>query len=362
MTRTSLILALALAGALLFPLSVPAQQLTAAEKLYAELASLPLAEREKRLYEGAKKEGTVVITRGYAGTEGLNHLRLFEKRYPELKVSFSILSTAQGVERLIQEETAGRHLTDNISVTSPDLAPVLEKNLAARNPTPVLNAILSQYKGFLDPSGQARWVPWSGTSHGIGYNTSLLDPKDAPKSWMDLCDPKYKGMFSLDPVEVRFILGTYHVFGDQVEPTKKFFECLSKNDPIILFGHSTRSTLLLAGDHALSPDLLIWHGELDNKKNPNRKRFRVAYEAPVIMDASVLVLNPNLPHPYAGALYTDWTAGEESQTYMYDNFREVLTRQHPFFPDDAKVVPSMYADQKIVDELYGYWTEHMKKR
>jgi hypothetical protein len=59
---------------------------------------------------------------------------------------------------------------------------------------------------------------------------------------------------------------------------------------------------------------------------------------------------------------TDWTAGEESQTCMYGNFREVITRQHPFFPDDDKVVPSMYADQEIVDELYGYWSQHMKKR
>src|SRR3954465_14921817 len=43
---------------------------SAAEKLYAELASLPQAERTKRLEEGARKEGAVVIVHTLRGELG----------------------------------------------------------------------------------------------------------------------------------------------------------------------------------------------------------------------------------------------------------------------------------------------------
>ena len=334
------------------------QELTTVEKLYADLSKLSPDERNQRLIDGAKKEGEVVLTSGYSGKEGIAHLMLFEKRYG-VKVKFVNVSSQQSVEQMIQETTAGRILTDIASVSGPDLGPIIQHNIGARNPTPATKAILSPYQGFNDPTGQNRWIPWYATSHGIGYNPSIMKDEDAPKSWQDLCNPKYKNQMSFETLEVRMLLGLYFMFDRDVEKVRQFLECIGKNEPIVMKGHTTRMTLLLAGDHPLSPDLLIYRGVYDNRRNPKKAPFKVVYSAPVFMDTSDWVINKRAPHPNAAALFVDWSLGEESQRYMFDQFRETLSYRHPFFPDNVQIVTANFADQSVVDTLSDYWKRYL---
>ena len=341
--------------------SVSAQELTAAEKLYADLAKLPAAERTQKLIDGAKKEGELSITRGYGGQEGIAHLKLFENRYG-VKVKYEIMGSQFSAERVITEERVGKHLTDVSSISSPDLGPIIKYNIPAKNPTPEAARILPQYKGFVDPTGQNRWVAWYATTHGIGYNPSIMKDEEAPKTWDDLCKPQYKGLMSWETLEVRMLLGLYYIFDKDVERVGKYLECIAKNDPIVMKGHIPRIALLMAGDHPLSPDLLIYKGVFDNMKNPKKAPFKAVYTAPVFMDSSGLVINRNAPHPHAAALFVDWSMGEESQKYMFDQFRETLAMQHPFLPPEAQIVTTMYVEESIVDKLTNYWLQYIGKR
>ena len=49
-----------------------------AEPLYAELAKLKPEQRDKRLEEGARKEGKLNFIHTFRGTLARNHVRLFE--------------------------------------------------------------------------------------------------------------------------------------------------------------------------------------------------------------------------------------------------------------------------------------------
>src|SRR3546814_16120388 len=105
-------------------------------------------------------------------------------------------------ERLVAEETAGRHLTDVVSLAVPDMADILKADLLANYPTPMTERILPQYKGFLDENH--RWTPWYWSEHGISYNTKLVPPEQAPKARTDCGHPPFRKTVYSDQTESSF--------------------------------------------------------------------------------------------------------------------------------------------------------------
>src|SRR5262249_21938984 len=77
------------AVAIVFTLAAPAVAQTPAEKLYAELARLPAAERTARLEAGARAEGKLAFVHTLRAKLGLDHINLFRKRYPFIDVDAS---------------------------------------------------------------------------------------------------------------------------------------------------------------------------------------------------------------------------------------------------------------------------------
>ncbi|HET7394181.1 MAG TPA: ABC transporter substrate-binding protein, partial [Candidatus Binatia bacterium] len=216
------------------------------EQLYSTMAKLPDDQREKRIEEGARKEGKLNFVHTWRGKNARDHVRLFEKRYPFIKLDMGDLGSQDAAERFIAEETAGRHLTDILTLGVPDMAVILKQNLVAKYSTPATKKILKQYHGFIDKEN--RWVPWYWAEHGISYNTNLIKPDRAPKTWFDLCKPEFKGQISFDPSETRFLAGLYVMLGE--EKTKEWLKCIGQNQPIIQTGHTQRMELMLTGDHA----------------------------------------------------------------------------------------------------------------
>lgn len=331
---------------------------SAAEKLYADLAKLPTSERAKRIEEGARKEGKLTLIKTIRGKLGRGHLKLFQKRYPWLKVEMSELGSQDAAERLIAEETVGRHLTDVVGLSVLDLTVILEKGLTATYPTPATDRILKKYRKYVDPKN--RWTTWYWSEHGIVYNTNLLSPAEAPKSWDDLCKPKYKGMISFDPAETRYLSNLHKMMGE--EKLAKWLECIAKNEPIIQRGHTVRLQLMLAGDHAICGDQYLYKGTQFKTKKPDTP-FGVVYSAPILANAGSNIINKNTPHPYASAMYADWCLSDESQQYMASQFRGPVTIKHPYMPDDARLVGlTGPADLEVVKRVHEYWNKYIGKK
>jgi iron(III) transport system substrate-binding protein len=343
---------LTVAAAALFAAPAPTVAATAAEQLYAELAKLPQAEREKRLVEGAAKENKFVVRPVFRGQGAREHNGIFQKRYPTAKLeTLDQGNTEVGVELMIAEEKVGKHLTDSMGLNSPDLDQLTNRGLLAVYQTPVIENILPRYRGFLDP--QNRWIPWNWIEHGATYNSNLLKPEDAPKSYMDFCDPKYKGQNSLDPGEPKWLAGVYLMMGE--ETFTKWLECIAKNEPVIQSGHTVRMELMLAGDHALSMDSFFYRGFDLNKKNPRRAPFAIDWDVPILAFSSVQGINKNTAQPYGSALFSDWLLSEENQKYLYSIYRGPLTIAHPMIKDDAEIFiygPVKEDVLKKVSELY----------
>jgi iron(III) transport system substrate-binding protein len=331
-----------------------AQELSAAEKIYAELAKLPPEERHQRIVDGAKKEGQFHFIHSLRGTLGRNHLALFRKRYPFINVDMTELGSQDAAERMVVEESTDNHLTDIAIANTPDLIEPIAKNIVARFPTPETRRVLKQYEAFLDP--QNRWVPLSIDEHGIVYNSNLI--KEPPKAYEDLCQSSYKGQISFEPLEIRFLAGMLEIFGRSYDRLDNWLSCIAKNKPIIQRGHTQRQTLMVAGDHAISPDQYIYAGLLLKKKNPSVP-FGVDYETPISITALNVIINRNAPHPYAAALFADWSVSEESQEYLAKEYRGPSALKHPYFPDTAKLVPYGFISAEDSDKLQALWMKHI---
>ena len=229
-----------------------AANLSPVEQLYADLYKLPAAERAQKIEDGARKEGTISMITGLGGSLGTGHLKVITDRYPWLKLVHTNMGSPDTVSRIVAEETAGKHLTDFANVAVPDLAQPLERNMLARYPTPAMARMEAKFKVYMDDPNENRWASWAWTGHGISYNPTMIKPEDAPKSWDDLCDPKHKGTVSFEPAEARFLIGLYLVMGE--EKLQSWLECMARNEPIVMRGHTVRLQLMLAGDHAIQGD------------------------------------------------------------------------------------------------------------
>jgi len=334
------------------------ERLSTVEKLYAELAALPAPERAQRIEAGARREGNLALVHTLRGELGAGHVDLFRKRYPFLALDVAgEIGSQDAAERLYAEETVGHHLTDVIVTAVMDLAQVIRRDFVARYPTPATEAILPQYRAFIDREN--RWLPWFWSEHGISYNTTLVPKDKAPKDWTDLCNSFFKGNVSFDPAENRFLSGLHSMLGE--DGTRALIECIGKNDPIIQRGHTQRMELMLAGDHMMQGDNYLYQGVAMQRKNP-RAPFAIVYAAPILATNDVLAINRNAPNPYAAALFADWTLTPESQNYLARWLRGPVALKHPYLPVNVTLVDNIEPATDVMERLIGYWQRYVEKK
>ena len=119
------------------------------EDIWKSLEKLPAAEREKKLVEGAKKEGEMIWYTN-TGLENANrYIQAFKKNYPFINAQVWRSKTRQVVQRVIAEARAGRYLVDVIK-PSTDLVPaLLEAKVLANYETPVPGDLPEPSEGIL---------------------------------------------------------------------------------------------------------------------------------------------------------------------------------------------------------------------
>jgi iron(III) transport system substrate-binding protein len=327
------------------------------EHLYDDLSKLPADQRAAKILEGAKKEGKLELIQAFGGPLGRGHTKIFRDAYPFVEVNEAFLGTDDATSRLVAEELAGRHLTDvAVSVGIPEINGLIDNKIAARFKTPATDKILPQYRGFMDPDNRFTLSHWS--ENGMSYNTDMLKPEEAPKSRMDLCNPKYKGNVSFEPVRSRVVAFFQKIMGE--EGYIKWLECMSKNQPILQNGYTVRMTLMLAGDHAIQGENFWYSGFALKKKNP-KTPFAPILEAELLGNGGAAVINRNTTRPYASALFVDWVLTDPPQQYLAQEYRGPVTLKHPFLPENVKLVTMGMIDTKETERLMNLWTKYLGK-
>src|SRR5215831_11595739 len=276
------------------------------------LAAAPPAEPvTQALIDAAKKEGQVVY---YTSTDlpvAEKLAKAFEAKYPGISVRVERSGAERVFQRIGQEYSSNIHAVD--VVNSSDAAHFIvwkRDGILA----PYVPEDVAKYPAeHRDADGQfASFRVWLSI---IAYNTSLVKPEEAPKSFADLLDPKWKGkIVKAHPGYSGTIMtATYQM---QRDLGWSYFEQLAKQNIMQVQSSADPPKKLNLGERAVMADGNEYNiFELKEKGRP--------VEPVYATEGSPLIVGPNgifksSPNPNAAKLFQSYALGREAQQLIID--------------------------------------------
>ncbi|HEY4134806.1 MAG TPA: ABC transporter substrate-binding protein [Alphaproteobacteria bacterium] len=292
---------LGLVSAVCLAMPVAVRAADDAEPFFASLESLSPADREAKLLEGAKKEGSVVWYTTDSPQSTQIMVKAFMKKYPSVKAEYIRGKSREIADRIMTEARSGRNLFD-IAKTSTETVDVYPEGTFATYKSPVMDDLPATMKG-------KNWASIFTFVRALGYNSNMLKPADLPKTWEDLLDPKWKGKILFDESSVPEVNALYARLGK--DKASDYLDRLGSSGNLrILTGRNTISQMLTAGEAPLAVTVYPYDVESLKRKG-----------API--DWALLDINPGLlqplsiarkpAHPYAAALMYDYLLSKEGQ-------------------------------------------------
>jgi len=292
-----------------------------AEEIWKSLEKLPAVEREKKLIEGAKSEGEMVWYTNSGIENATRYIQAFRKNYPFINANFWRSKTRQVTQRVVSEANAGRHLVDVIK-PSTDLLPILlEKNLIGRYDTPLRSIYPAHAKN-------PYYTNMNYAFRVFAFNPRKVNRKDAPKSWDDLLQPKWKGEILFDESSLEEVMALLTAWGK--EKTVNYFTKLSQQQLLIRIGRDTTTQMMMAGEAPLAVTTYAYNNEGLRAQNAP-----VDWVAEDLIPALIypLTMARNAPHPYSAALFYDFLISEEGQRLIAREGRVVAhPKIEPIYP------------------------------
>src|SRR5206468_11165746 len=175
------VLVAAAALAALAPISARAQTNRA-----VDIAAYQGPDREKRLVDGAKKEGELMFYSSIPVEDIAVLTAAFDKKYG-VKVKVWRADSEGLLQRIVNEARARRFEVDVMAGSSSALEPLYRENLLQEVKSPYLSGIIPE---AIAPHRQ--WVAVYLSTIVQAYNTELVREDSLPKTYYDLLRPQWK--------------------------------------------------------------------------------------------------------------------------------------------------------------------------
>ncbi|MSP67318.1 MAG: extracellular solute-binding protein [Alphaproteobacteria bacterium] len=277
------------------------------------VATVPaLGQDLKALEEAAAREGQLTWYVSHYGADTAAEVgQAFSKKYPAVKVNV-VRSTAQvAFQRLQQDIKNSVAQCDVFSTTDiGHYTSLRTENRLAKYQAANGAKIAPEYHAAVEKDGH--WYPTTGILMVIAYNTKKVAEKDAPKSWRDLADPKWKGQLALGHPGFSGTAGVWALYMQKLYG-KAFFATLEKNQPLIGRSMLDTITTLNSGERLVANSLIGPALDSAAKGNP----IGVAYpeEGGTMVDSPSAIL-ANAPHPNAARLFMEFLLDVEHARIM----------------------------------------------
>ncbi len=309
----------------------------------AALAALTGAERQKRLAEGAKKEGVVSIYTSMPLDDMAALTSAFEAKYG-VKAKVWRSGSEKILQRGLLEAKANRFEVDVFETNSPETEVLSrEKVLIAAN-SPYLNELIPQ----AIPSHK-EWIATRLNIFTCAYNTKLVKKEELPKTYQDLLDPKWKGKLSVEADDSDWLAETVMKMGEE-KGLALFREIARKNAVSVRKGHTLLSNLVASGEVPLA--LTVYNYKIEQMKNSGAPVDWFALD-PTIARPNANGVARNAPHPHAALLFQDFELTEG----------QVILGKRDFIPTSIKVpsnlnkMPLTFANPKTTLDDGQKWNK-----
>ena len=265
-----------------------------------------------QLIEAAKKEATVVLYSSMDLPVGEKLGKAFEAAYPGISVQIERSGSERLFQRVAQEFASNIRAADVINSSDAShfiswkkngwLTPFVSEDIARHFPAE-----------FRDPDGLfATSRIWLSS---IAYNTNMVKPEDAPKSFADLLDPRWAGkMVKGHPAYSGTIMTA--TFETVRELGWEYYEKLSKQRVMQVQSSTDPPKKLSLGERAVMADgneygivLLKEAGQPVEPVYPTEGTPTISGPTGIFASA---------PHPNAARLFQAWLHTRETQQFFID--------------------------------------------
>jgi iron(III) transport system substrate-binding protein len=275
----------------------------------AELAAYNKPDREKILYEGAKKEGKLMWYTSLTGGPNTEAPKVFEAKYPGVALEVYRGDSDALISRITQEAQAKRYIVDTIETTFPILKVLQEMKLLA----PYYSPHLGQYPDDVKERAGKDLVYWATDRESyisVAYNTNAVQGNAVPKNYEDLLKPELKGKIGFATTDT----GSRAIAAMLKSKGAEFVQKL-KAQQISLHSVSGRAILdmVISGELGVSPTVFLSHARVPISKGAPIKWVPMDL---VPANAGGVAIPANAPHPHAALLFGDFLLSPDGQKFL----------------------------------------------
>jgi len=273
------------------------------------------ADRDARLLERARQEGTVSVYTSLAPTEATPLVEAFEKK-TGVKVQMWRGLSDGVVQRALAEARGKRHAVDVIETNGPEMESLAREQILAEFHTPHLADI--------PPAVVPRhglWIPDRLNFFVVAYNAKKFKPEDLPKTYEGFLDPKWKGRIALEATDAEWMGGVVKTWGEA--RGMGFMKKLAEMKPDMRKGHVLLVQLIASGE--VDVGLTAYQANAESAKKRGAPVDWAAVE-PVIARPQGIGVARQAPHPHAALLFADFMLSPEAQSMMAAMGRTPVSR------------------------------------
>jgi iron(III) transport system substrate-binding protein len=277
----------------------------------ADLAKYTGGDRERILYEGAKKEGKLVWYTSLVPSKEM--AKVFESKYPGVTVEVYRASGMELLNKASSEAQAKRYIADTIESTPGTLMSLRDEQFFIPYYSPHLKNYPERAKEKA-PGGLVFWTTDRESYIGVAYNKNAIRPSDVPKKFDDLLKPGLKGKMAVSNDE-----SSARQLGAMIRAKGEVFVRKLKDQEITLQAETGPgfNELIVTGEVPIS-----FVGFSTNVSHSAAKGAPVAW-GPMelnVANAGGVGVSAHAPHPNAGILLLDFLIGPAGQKMLTEKF------------------------------------------
>jgi iron(III) transport system substrate-binding protein len=266
------------------------------------------------LIDAARKEGKLSFYSALELNVAERLGKMFEAKYSGIAVRVERSGAERIFQRIAQEQGSGINAVDVANSTDPSHYLDWKKNgwLAPYLPEEVVKYFPADQ---FDPDGM--YTTSCAWTEAIGYNTNLVKPEDAPKSYADLLDPKWQGkIVKGHPGYSGAILTATFVLARELG--WPYLEKLAQQKVMQVQSAADPPKKILLGERALMADGNDYNLVLLKDQG---KPVEVVYPT----EGSPLIIVPSgvfqsAPNPNAARLFQSFFFSAETQQMLVDDY------------------------------------------
>jgi len=311
--------------------------------LWISPTSVSLAQ-DAALIQAAKKEGKVVWYTSLAIPSSTAIAHAFRTKYAGVDVEVHRTGSQRVLQRVMQEAGAGIKNADVIHTSDAGHFVLFKDKGMLMKYIPKGAEIFPA--GFKDKDGF--YFGMRATLSVIAYNPKSVAEKDAPKTWKDLLNPKWKGkMVSAHPgysgIIMTHVLALVNLYGWD------YFRELAKNGLHVVQSANDPAGVVASGERPVGANgAEYFYYKTQKQGNP----IKIIYPNEGIpLVVSPVAIAKDAPHPNAAKLFSEYIFAKESQQLLAD--REGLYTGHPevTYPADKPKLKDLKLLSVDADEL-----------